>query len=451
MNARDDGFKKCAYCSTKLTTMWRSGPNGHGTLCNSCGLQWLRGDILVGAPVISPEEEKRLLKEKRERDKIAEALELERAEKEEEKLKKKAERQGGHHHHHHDISYTSGTFAAQLLQQRSRQRQANIPPAPAAPVAPPVPSNVAGALAPGAAAPPVTAATAAAAAVPPPSGVAPAGSVPVANPASPAVVQQPKTSTTETPKKAPRARKSKAETSAAKKALASAPVAAAASTSATPQQAIQPQAAAPQPPPQQQQTPTQAGPVQAQPQPQSQPAPVPLSLYNPAGIPLPTLSIDFAGHLQFAHPNCGITLLDRDFSVRLCKDGCEQTTVKFEKKDLTNAVFEVVTEGEAVLKREVLKMKIVPATVKKITAFGKTIKIDKKNGVHIRFLEKLDPSGGAVVQRILQRWLVTEPQQWIQQVIKKNLFFFYDILYKCVCVCVCVCACVCSNRYLRLH
>ncbi|KAF1797836.1 hypothetical protein FB192DRAFT_1289372 [Mucor lusitanicus] len=305
MNARDDGFKKCAYCSTKLTTMWRSGPNGHGTLCNSCGLQWLRGDILVGAPVISPEEEKRLLKEKRERDKIAEALELERAEKEEEKLKKKAERQGGHHHHHHDISYTSGTFAAQLLQQRSRQRQANIPPAPAAP----------------------------------------------------------------------------------------------------------PQAAAPQPPPQQQQTPTQAGPVQAQPQPQSQPAPVPLSLYNPAGIPLPTLSIDFAGHLQFAHPNCGITLLDRDFSVRLCKDGCEQTTVKFEKKDLTNAVFEVVTEGEAVLKREVLKMKIVPATVKKITAFGKTIKIDKKNGVHIRFLEKLDPSGGAVVQRILQRWLVTEPQQ----------------------------------------
>ncbi|KAK4509049.1 uncharacterized protein ATC70_007399 [Mucor velutinosus] len=408
MNARDDGFMKCAYCSTKQTSMWRSGPNGHGTLCNSCGLQWRQGEILVGAPVISPEEEKRLLKEKRERDKITEALELERAEKEEEKLKKKAERQGGSHHHH-DISYTSGTFAAQLLQQRSRQRQANIPPAPAPPVptiaAPPVLNNAIGAPVPATATPPV-AAVAAAVAVPPPSVAAPVGTMPVANPASPAVVQQP----TETTKKAPRARKSKAEASAAKKSIASAPPASvpattttstSAAVAATPQQAIQTQ---PQAQPQQ----TQA---QAPVQTQQQPAPVPLSLYNPAGIPLPTLSIDFAGHLQFAHPNCGITLLDRDFSVRLCKDGCEQTTVKFEKKDLTNAVFEVVTEGEAALKREVLKMKIVPATVKKITAFGKTMKIDKKNGVHIRFLEKLDPSGGAVVQRILQRWLVTEPQQ----------------------------------------
>lgn len=408
MNARDDGFMKCAYCSTKQTSMWRSGPNGHGTLCNSCGLQWRQGEILVGAPVISPEEEKRLLKEKRERDKVAEALELERAEREEEKLKKKAERQGGsHHHHHHDISYTSGTFAAQLLQQRSRQRQANIPSAsaPAPSIAtPPVLNNVISTPAAAAAAtttPPI-AATAATIAISPPSAVASASSVSVADPAPSAIVQQPKTNT-ETTKKAPRARKSKAETANAKKAITSAPPASAsapaaattgAASSATPQQATQQQTQA--------QVPAQT---------QQQPAPVPLSLYNPAGIPLPTLSIDFAGHLQFAHPNCGITLLDRDFSVRLCKDGCEQTTVKFEKKDLTNAVFEVVTEGEAALKREVLKMKIVPATAKKITAFGKTMKIDKKNGAHIRFLEKLDPSGGAVVQRILQRWLVTEPQQ----------------------------------------
>ncbi|KAL9539051.1 hypothetical protein MBANPS3_010498 [Mucor bainieri] len=441
MNARDDGFMKCAYCSTKQTSMWRSGPNGHGTLCNSCGLQWRRGEILVGAPVISPEEEKQRLKEKRERDKITEALELERAEKEEEKLKKKAERHHPHHHHHHhEISYTSGTFAAQLLQQRNRQRQlANIPSAPVAPVAPidapaPAPGTVTATAAPPVA---VAAAVAAAAAAAPSAGTAPAtapvpvvaapaGSAPVANPApsapTAAVAQQPKASKEAKPKKAPRARKSKAEASAAKKAIASAPAPTTASVSATgtpvapasapasaaapattsaPQQAIQAQQ-----PPQQTQAP-QATPVQTP----QQPAPVPLSLYNPAGIPLPTLSIDFAGHLQFAHPNCGITLLDRDFSVRLCKDGCEQTTVKFEKKDLTNAVFEVVTEGEAALKREVLRMKIVPATAKKITAFGKNIKIDKKNGVHIRFLEKLDPSGGAVVQRILQRWLVTEPQQ----------------------------------------
>ncbi|KAL7314875.1 hypothetical protein PS15m_006390 [Mucor circinelloides] len=387
MNARDDGFMKCAYCSTKQTSMWRSGPGGHGTLCNSCGLQWRRGEILVGAPVISPEEEKRLKKEKREKEKIAEALELERAEKEEEKLKKKAERQGGSTSHHHEISYASGTFAAQLLQQRNRQRQANIPPAPAPTIAAPAP-NAIGTPCP-ATAPPATAV------LPPPA--AAVGSVSVTNPAPPAVVQQPKAST-ET-KKAPRSRKPKTETSDSKKSIASAPAVPAATvsssaTTATTQQGAQTQ-------PQQTQAPTQT----------QQPAPVPLSLYNPAGIPLPTLSIDFAGLMQFAHPNCGITLLDRDFSVRLCKDGCEQTTVKFEKKDLTNAVFEVVTEGEAALKREVLKMKIVPATVKKIAAFGKTIKIDKKNGVNIRFLEKLDPSGGAVVQRILQRWLVTEPQQ----------------------------------------
>lgn len=360
---------KCAYCSTKQTSMWRAGPGGHGTLCNSCGIQWRKGQILKDAPVISPEEEKRLLREKKEKERIAEALEMEKAEKEEEKLRKKAERQSGSssHHHHHDFSSTSGTFAAQLLQQRNRQKQANIPPnttvAVTATITTPA-SNV--------------------------------NTPSTTNLPSPAVVVQQAKANIEAKKALPSKSKETqpSKTSDNNVPIASAPpppkaVGSAASSSAVTQKTAQSQAKA---------------------QPQQQAPPVPLSLYSPAGIPLPTLSIDFAGHMQFAHPNCGITLLDRHFSVRLFKDGCDQTTIEFDKKDLTNAVFEVVTEGEAALKREVLKMKIVPTETKKITAFKKNMKIDKKNGVNIRFLEKLDPSGGAVVQRILQRWLVTAPQ-----------------------------------------
>lgn len=359
---------KCAYCSTKQTSMWRTGPGGHGTLCNSCGIQWRNGQILKDAPVISPEEEKRLLREKKEKERIAEALEMEKAEKEEEKLRKKAERQSGSSsHHHHDFSFTSGTFAAQLLQQRNRQKQANIPPNTTVAVAATI--------------------------------TTPASNVNIpstTNLPSPAiVVQQPKANIDAKkalPSKSKETQPSK--TSDNNVPIASAPpppkaVVSAASSAAATQKTAQ---------------------SQAKTQPQQQAPPVPLSLYSPAGIPLPTLSIDFAGHMQFAHPNCGITLLDRHFSVRLFKDGCDQTTIEFDKKDLTNAVFEVVTEGEAALKREVLKMKIVPTETKKITAFKKNMKIDKKNGVNIRFLEKLDPSGGAVVQRILQRWLVTAPQ-----------------------------------------
>ena len=29
--------KKCLYCGSKSTPMWRRGPQGAGTLCNACG------------------------------------------------------------------------------------------------------------------------------------------------------------------------------------------------------------------------------------------------------------------------------------------------------------------------------------------------------------------------------------------------------------------------------
>ncbi|ORY94562.1 hypothetical protein BCR43DRAFT_564854 [Syncephalastrum racemosum] len=63
---KDDGFRRCAYCTTRHTAMWQSGPAGHGTLCNGCGNLWKQGKILVDAPVISWDEEKQLERERRE-------------------------------------------------------------------------------------------------------------------------------------------------------------------------------------------------------------------------------------------------------------------------------------------------------------------------------------------------------------------------------------------------
>ncbi|KAJ3236127.1 hypothetical protein HDU81_011162 [Chytriomyces hyalinus] len=34
--------KKCAYCQTSVTPMWRRGPGGAGTLCNACGMKWAK-------------------------------------------------------------------------------------------------------------------------------------------------------------------------------------------------------------------------------------------------------------------------------------------------------------------------------------------------------------------------------------------------------------------------
>jgi hypothetical protein len=35
--------KKCDMCGTTVTPQWRRGPNGSGTLCNSCGVKWSIG------------------------------------------------------------------------------------------------------------------------------------------------------------------------------------------------------------------------------------------------------------------------------------------------------------------------------------------------------------------------------------------------------------------------
>ncbi|KAJ3098221.1 hypothetical protein HK100_005146 [Physocladia obscura] len=42
------GKKECSYCFTDTTPTWRHGPAGYHDLCNSCGIQWRHGKILVG-------------------------------------------------------------------------------------------------------------------------------------------------------------------------------------------------------------------------------------------------------------------------------------------------------------------------------------------------------------------------------------------------------------------
>ncbi|KAF9540023.1 hypothetical protein EC957_004690 [Mortierella hygrophila] len=41
--------KKCSYCDSVSTPMWRRGPKGPGTLCNACGVKWKHGKILEDA------------------------------------------------------------------------------------------------------------------------------------------------------------------------------------------------------------------------------------------------------------------------------------------------------------------------------------------------------------------------------------------------------------------
>ncbi|KAI8872318.1 hypothetical protein GQ42DRAFT_161416 [Ramicandelaber brevisporus] len=40
--------KRCEYCGSRSTPMWRRGPAGAGTLCNACGVKWKNGKILHG-------------------------------------------------------------------------------------------------------------------------------------------------------------------------------------------------------------------------------------------------------------------------------------------------------------------------------------------------------------------------------------------------------------------
>lgn len=45
-NPAPNAARKCSYCGTTSTPMWRHGPGDYTNLCNSCGVKWRRGKIL---------------------------------------------------------------------------------------------------------------------------------------------------------------------------------------------------------------------------------------------------------------------------------------------------------------------------------------------------------------------------------------------------------------------
>lgn len=133
-------------------------------------------------------------------------------------------------------------------------------------------------------------------------------------------------------------------------------------------------------------------------------APTSSNPVDSSGIPLPTLSIAFGPqNAYFTHPNCGVTLFDDHFQIRLQKEGHERTGIDVWKESVEASDFEILREGAD--GREVLLMRAVVAQY--LTRFGSEL-LNPERGetvVVFRFLEKLDPNGGAVVRRILERWL----------------------------------------------
>lgn len=318
--SKEDGLLKCAYCSTKHTAMWRPGPGGHGTLCNSCGLQWKRGEILKGAIVISAQEERRLIKERKEKERALEEAELERAEREQHKKLQKTVVDSPHIGH--GIKKTPSTSHQKCTTPASNKLNRSTTHIPKA------------------------ASTSAAAA-----------SEPTANTATPMDID-------------PADNKSTTISTASQ---------------------------------QQQTTSTSSNGIAKTQQQQG----TSFHLYSQGGIPLPTLSIDLGQSLVFSHPNCAVTLLDGHFHIRLSTGTAEQSLINLEKSDLRDAQFNITNEGDASLSREVLTMTLLPLN-RSVQLLSKTI--DEKHAIKVRFLEKLDPSGGAVVKRIIQRWLITVPQ-----------------------------------------
>jgi hypothetical protein len=106
-----------------------------------------------------------------------------------------------------------------------------------------------------------------------------------------------------------------------------------------------------------------------------------------------------------------VALIDDIFSIKLRKEGFEQTTIDIHKQFLQQSQFEIVFEGEG--KREILVMTATLTCNTAVTRFDQKL-IDpeletKQHDIKIRFLEKLDPSGGGVVKRILERWVTATP------------------------------------------
>lgn len=53
--SRQEERRRCGHCETGETPQWRMGPMGKGTLCNACGIKYLKGELLPDyRPAASP-------------------------------------------------------------------------------------------------------------------------------------------------------------------------------------------------------------------------------------------------------------------------------------------------------------------------------------------------------------------------------------------------------------
>ncbi|CAO3598172.1 unnamed protein product [Absidia cylindrospora] len=374
---KEDECRKCVYCSTRYTVMWRRGPAGEGTLCNGCGILWLQGKILIGAPVISKEEERRQIKERwrianRKREQEEWAWKQQRIKEEQEAVIKeeqekvhrmelciKTKKRRSLASHRHDTIKTNG--GSQPSISPSQQQ-----PTPAMPPYAPMPSSFDH--------PHHIIAT---------NGHTGAGIGMVAaqmahqqhqnaqlqnqshNTLIPNVQTQPLVNVAPTP-------------------ITAAAAAAAAA-------AIQP------------------SPTSTQEQP---PASSSYHIFDLPQIPLPTLCIELPHNTMFSHPNCTVALShQKQFSIQLTKDN-ESITVHIPRQALAATTkFEILGQLDSA-GRDILLMSCMPEDVGRgpgvpLEAFGSVLydPKDPDRRLNIRFLEKIDALGGPVVKKILECWL----------------------------------------------
>ncbi|ORZ17937.1 hypothetical protein BCR42DRAFT_412803 [Absidia repens] len=388
---KEDEFRKCVYCSTRYTVMWRKGPAGEGTLCNGCGILWLQGKILIGAPVISKEEERQQIKERwriasRKREQEEWAWKQQRI-KEEQEAVIKEEQETAHRmelcikakkrralssHRHNTVKANGGS-------------QPSIPPtqqqtAPAIPPYAPMPTSfdhqhhiIAT------------------------NGHTGAG---IGMVAAQMAHQQHQNAQMQNPNHNTQQVMPNVQTQPLVAPLSNSaptPITAAAAASTTTTTTTTTAAIQPSPTPTQEQPPASSSSYH---------------IFDLPQIPLPTLCIELPHNTMFSHPNCTVALShQKQFSIQLTKDNVS-ITVHIPRQALAAATkFEILGQLDSA-GRDILLMSCTPEDVGRgpgvpLEAFGSVLydPKDPDRRLNIRFLEKIDALGGPVVKKILECWL----------------------------------------------
>ncbi|KAL1920211.1 uncharacterized protein VTP21DRAFT_1357 [Calcarisporiella thermophila] len=385
-NNNSNGTKKCAYCGSRNTPMWRRGPDGAGTLCNACGVKWKHGKILghaaasqaqAGSPTnesssssITPTAPSPKIKAK----KPPSSQSFIRP-----PLTKSS------------ISTPSDLLSSEKVRENIIKPRPQMTPATERP--PPTPT-------------------------PPASAGPKAMSAPLKKRFSKVNVMEMSPTNTLPPSVTPTA----STNTILSEQITDSPTAASPSLPLPPNPVpTQPAKssfslppAEPVPPVEKQSNargatppPAQAKPVEKQqPQQQQQLATPSSKSHRPGPVSLPTLSIAFGpDNATFIHPKCQIELRNDHFKIRLEYPGFEATTAEIFRANVECFEFEVTKdEGGAVL--------VLRAIVgQHLHKFGKDLlnPVGDETVVVCKFREKtLDGEPQGVVQKLLERWLATD-------------------------------------------